>query len=335
MGSTYCPHLWNGLFVYNNGDVFNCCLSKPGRIGNIHHATLREIAAMPSVQSFRRSSLSGELGCYEACSFVKKFIPKEKRPTTTEVEYSELRKLDLKFGERCNIACVMCHQAARVPPSTSVLDPEVLIQNIDTEPFHDIILQGGETLFIPECLEYMDHLENLGKRYTILTNGLLIDDDMACRLAENANRVIISINAATKTTHELVNAGSRFDRVLENIERLRRARERGRSELKIIGRMTITVHSVHEIPLFIERFGSFGFDYVNFGYDKATVPQMLTTNPDLAQRVREGVKRALLSTDLEMVDTLRLIYLGLAEEEMLLSSFFNSFHEMIGGVTAR
>ncbi len=329
MDTTFCPHLWRAFAIRPNGDVFNCCLSKPAQIGNIYRDDLRTLSKSQTVVDARKRSLAGTLECYNVCNFVKKDIPPEKIPTHLDVKYNDLKRLDLMFGEACNIACIMCKQAAKVDKSQDVLDTSVLIEHIDIGPLQDIALQGGEPLFIPECIQYMDYLEDMDKGYTILTNGLLIDEAMTERLVHRANRVIVSINAATKATHDYVNAGSRFERVLGNLRRLQSERERAGTNLTIIGRMTITTASLHEIPLFIRKFPEFGIDYINFGYDKATVPQYLGKDPGLFGDLRKQTIQALKESNLELIDTLRLIYLGLVPSEMFDSEFFGAFHEDI------
>lgn len=329
MDTAFCPHLWRAFAIRNNGDVFNCCLSKPVRIGNIYKDDLKTFSKLQIVIEARKRSLTGTLECYNGCNFIKKDIPPEKIPTHINVKYSDLKRLDLMFGEACNIACIMCKQAAKVNKSQDVLDTSVLIEHIDVEPFQDIALQGGEPLFIPECLQYMDYLEDVGKGYTILTNGLLIDEAMTERLVHHANRVIVSINAATKTTHDHINVGSRFEHVISNLRRLRNERDRAGTNLKIIGRMTITTASLHEIPLFIKKFQEFGADYINFGYDKATVPQYLSENPEFFSDLRKKTIEALKESNLELIDTLKLIYLGLVPSKMFDSKYFGAFHEDI------
>ena len=329
MDTNFCPHLWRNLAIRNNGDVYSCCLSKPVRIGNIYTNDLRTLSLSQSVIDARSRSLNCTLECYNACNFIKKDIPQEKIPAHINVDYSNLKRLDLMFGEGCNIACIMCKQANKINKSQDVLDTSVLIEQIDVKPFQDIALQGGEPLFIPECLQYMDYLEDVGKGYTLLTNGLLVDEVMTERLVHHANRVIVSINAATKATHEYVNVGSRFEHVIRNLRRLQNERDKVGTNLRIIGRMTITTASLNEIPLFIEKFPEYGVDYINFGYDKATVPQYLTKEPVFFSDLRKETIRTLKKSNLELIDTLRLIYLGLVPSKMLDSKFFRAYHEDI------
>lgn len=311
MKSTFCPHLWDGFTIIRTGDVFSCCHIKPARSGNINRTRLVDLVNVPEIIEHRTKSLKGELWCYGECNFIRKSMDAATIPACVEVDYLKLKRLDLVFGDKCNISCIMCKQAARRPRRPEVLDPRILIKMIDITPFEGVILQGGEPSFISECLAYMDHLENAGKGYTILTNGLLIDDSMAERLSRHANRVIVSVNAATRGTHEKVNRGSKFDRVIENIQRLRTARQRNRGNVAIIGRMTLTVLALHEIPLFIRKYREFGFDSINFGYDKATVPGYLASNKDFKNRLRSEIVAALEVADTSTIDTLRLEQLDL------------------------
>jgi MoaA/NifB/PqqE/SkfB family radical SAM enzyme len=157
----------------------------------------------------------------------------------------------------------------------------------------------------------MSYLERVGRKYTVLTNGLLIDNTMADRLALHARVVSISLNGATKETHEAVNRGSRFERVLANIARLHSSRERLGAGMVISGRMTITPENIHEIPMFLRNFGELGFDRINFGFVKETVPRFLAAHPDLWSRLSMQTAEAWSEGRTEAVDNLRLRQLGL------------------------
>jgi MoaA/NifB/PqqE/SkfB family radical SAM enzyme len=187
----------------------------------------------------------------------------------------------------------------------------MLIQNIDVSPFTDIVIQGGEPLYIPECIRYLNYLESVGKKYTLLTNGLLIDYEIADKLSKGAKRVTISLNAASREIHELVNRGSRWTKILDNIQLLTEARKRNGTDLEVWGRMTITNYSLHEVSKFLREWQSFGFDHINFGYDRETVPALLDANPEFKAQLRKEVMNELANLDPSNVDALRLRQLGL------------------------
>lgn len=308
---TYCPQVWDGFYINRHGDVYPCCVQKPRAVGNIIEHSLREILNGPLMIRARETSLNGTLPCYSDCTLLDKENLVRYDPISMLADYSLVKRLHVSFGEACNIKCEMCSHPIRHAKNPIFLDPEVVIRNVDIGPIRDFVIQGGEPLYISQCLDYMKYLEDNGKKYTILTNGLLIDESMAERLATNAKAVSISLNGATKETHERVNGGSDFGKVLSNITRLRRFREDLGTRLIIYGRMTITPDNVHEVPLFIATYTKLGFDRINFGFVRKTISKYLSAHPEPFNGLRREVASALSTVDLFSVDTLRLKQLGL------------------------
>lgn len=305
-----CSILWNGFAIDCTGKVFSCCHMKPPELGNIYETPLKELANSPAVLETRKASLAGKLKCLPSCNLInyeKQLID----PADEFVDYQNMNYLHLNFGHYCNIRCDMCKIQTHFDNNKSKLDPKVLKENIDLSPFKEIVIQGGEPLFISECREYLDYLGQIGMKYVLLTNGLLIDDDTALQLAKDAERVVISINAATKQTHELVNRGSNFDQVKSNIQSIKRAREEQETNMVLNGRMTLTTHALHEIPLFIQSYKELGFDTINFGFDKATVPSYLTANLDFNAQLFKDIMEALQFAELTDINLLRLEQLDL------------------------
>lgn len=313
---TYCPQLWDGCYINRVGDVFACCHLSPLSYGNIHQSTLREIVNRPEAVQARLASLTGHLGCYGPCNLFDKGSTWPSGREEGLIDYQALRRLHISFGEACNIRCVMCDHPQRHAKSPLLLDPQVIIKNVDLSPFTTVMIQGGEPLYLKQCLDFMSYLESISKGYTLLTNGLLVDEAMAERLALHAKSVNVSLNGATKRGHELVNRGSRFDRVIENVRLIRRARETLGSHVALVGHMTITTSNILEIPLFIRSFRALGFDRVNFGYVKETVPTYLAAHPDSTARLRQETAFAIGGEDIRNVDTLRLRMLGLWGPEL-------------------
>lgn len=308
--SEYCYHLWKTVTIDHKGDIYHCCKIKPLNLGSIYKNKLCAVLNGNEIRELRDNSLHSELPCYKSCNLIDK--TDSITVDNTEVcQYSNLTDLYLDFGMKCNISCIMCKQRERYKTDKRGLTSDILIRNIDFTPFQNIYLQGGEPLFIDECLKIMDYLSSIGKRYSILTNGILIDDKMAKRLAQEAALVSISLNAATKETHETVNSGSVWETVLENLVLLRKYRDEFGSTLSINGRMTITVNSLTEIPEFIQSFKRFGFDTANFGFDLATVPKYLETHHELKNALSAQITEVLHDTNPNEIDTLRLKQLGL------------------------
>ncbi|MCY3414705.1 MAG: radical SAM protein [Candidatus Heimdallarchaeota archaeon] len=310
MGSTYCPYLWKGIAIDQHMKVYSCCLIKPGLIGDLSIDTFDDIINGEKIKYYRRESLSGTLHCYSDCNLINKI---EKRSVNSlHVDAKEISFIHIHFGNKCNIQCIMCDHPAKYKNEPVILDHQVLIDKVDFSNFRDIIIQGGEPLSIREGRDFIIFLVQNKYKFTLLSNGLLINNSIAKNIALGADKIIISLNAATPDTHEKVNVGSDFEKVLDNIQLLRNYRNEFSSSLIIIGRMTITVPAVEEISLFIKNYSNFGFDEINFGYVRETVPQYLDENPEIKSKLIEQIARVLSNIeDLTKIDFLRLIQLGL------------------------
>jgi radical SAM protein with 4Fe4S-binding SPASM domain len=305
---TYCPLLWGEVYIDAKGDVYSCCHKKPSALGNIYQEKLHDICNNETIQQWRQKSLDGKLECFEQCTIIDK--EKERNaPRKKSFNYlKDLRKLKIEFGELCNIHCVMCWQDHK---SKLVLDYKKLIENINLEPFEDIDIQGGEPLAIANAKAYYEYVASQNKRLIFMTNGLLINHEWAEKIVLHSSYIHISLNAATAKTHEIVNKGSQWNTVLKNIAKLKEAREKCGSSMKIIGHMTIVLENVHEIPLFINHFKEFGVDQIDFGYDK-NVPGYLKGNPFFKIALKRDIYRAYRMTpDSSLIDLKRLKMLGL------------------------
>jgi MoaA/NifB/PqqE/SkfB family radical SAM enzyme len=216
----------------------------------------------------------------------------------------------LTWGELCNIACIMCDQDHR---SRTALERATLERNVDWARVEDCELQGGEILAMREARAFYLWLTARGTRTSLITNGLLVDDEWAEHLARGARWVQVSVNASTKATHELVNHGSKFERVLGGLGRLVDTRRRLASDVAIVYKFTIVTANVHEIADAIGLAESLGCDEIAFGYD-APVPAYLAERPDLARALRQRLAGLLAAPRRIAVERTRLRYLGLLDD---------------------
>jgi len=256
----------------------------------------------------RKDSLKGKLKCYKNCRLLKKDKIKPDLDKKTKAEYGKMKILRMLFSEKCNLNCVMCHQNS---DAKQVLSMDVMKKNIDLRPFESIDSQGGESLFIKEANQFFDHATSQGKRINLITNCTLVNDIWAEKIARHSGFVHISLNASKKETHETINRGSNWEKVLENIQKIKKAKEELGTDLNIIGHMTILLRNMDELPDFIKNYEKFGFDTINFGYTRS-VQFYMKANP--LKRKALGKKVKAVIADLKHpknVDALRLELLGL------------------------
>jgi MoaA/NifB/PqqE/SkfB family radical SAM enzyme len=203
------------------------------------------------------------LECFKDCTLLRK--EKTAHPKNTIfINYNDLKRLKILFGEACNINCVMCWQNHK---SKEFLNYDKLIANVDIKPFDSIEIQGGEPLFIESAKRFFDYAALKNKKVSFLTNGTLINQEWAEKIAIHSSFLYFSLNAATKKIHESINFGSKWEVVLKNIKKVGEARERYQTPVKIIGHMTIVIENLGDIPLFIKKYREIGFDSIQFGYD--------------------------------------------------------------------
>ncbi len=308
--STWCPRLWDEVYIDQKGRVFSCCHNKPAVLGSILELPLDQIVNGAAIRGHRRRALQGRLSCYRHCTLLSPAERAAEPPggIGDEIAYADLKRLKVLFGEACNIDCIMCWQDSS---SREVIDLEALTARVDLTPFESVEIQGGEPLFIPEAKTYFDHVAAAGIPISFLTNGTIMTEEWAAKIARHSEFVYISLNAATPATHELINRGSEWTRVMRSLERLHSARAAAGSGIEIRAHMTIVRQNIHEVPAFIAGFGELGFDAADFGFDLRLRP-WLALHPRLRSRLRAEIATALAKLDdRAAVDTSRLEILRL------------------------
>lgn len=305
---TYCPRLWREIFIDEEGYAYSCCHLKPEKLGSIYETPLKEIWNGEKLRRLRGESLNGQLKCFKGCNLLEEHEFEEKREVDTEVPYEKLKRLKILFGEACNIECIMCWQDSK---KRLCLDPAALMKQVDLSPVESIEIQGGEPMFMPQVREFFDYAAEQGKKVSFLTNGTIMNEEWAEKIAKHSVFIHFSINAATAETHELVNKGSRWEKVMKHIGMIKAVKERTGGDCRVCGHFTIIPENVHEVPAFIEKFSSFGFEEIDFGYDYK-FPFYLKLHPKKKRQIKEEIQSAYEKCpDKDAVRTLRLEILGL------------------------
>jgi MoaA/NifB/PqqE/SkfB family radical SAM enzyme len=310
--------LWRVVFIDMKGDVYPCCHRKTGKIGNIYLQNIKDMYNNDIIQDLRRKSLNGQLECFFGCNLFNQEIFNmrtsldrrriESMDNPLIADLNAMNVLQVLFGTRCNIHCIMCGQNHENEES---LDREALIKAIHNLSFKMTLIIGGEPLAIPNAKLFFDQAASLNLNPAFSTNGSLIDEEWAKKIALYSPVLTISINAATKKTHEFINRGSRWESVIHGIRRVCEARERYHTHVRILGHMTILPANINEIALFVRIFQLLGFDAIEFGFDES-VPEYLRQHPIrtfiLRLQIRKSIKA---SKDPAIINTNRLKCLGL------------------------
>jgi radical SAM protein with 4Fe4S-binding SPASM domain len=126
----------------------------------------------------------------------------------------------------CNLKCVHCYanaDASAAPNELSFEEGCRLLDELKAFGVPAVLFSGGEPLVRPDTLELIAYARQIGLPCTLSTNGLLIDETVADRLAELGVKYVgISLDGIGKTHDKLRGQRGAFDETLEAIRRCQR-----------------------------------------------------------------------------------------------------------------
>jgi MoaA/NifB/PqqE/SkfB family radical SAM enzyme len=199
---------------------------------------------------------------------------------------SKPRRLAVILTTKCNLWCIMC-------PLTDFRKTHNFEQTIPYESFKKIITlfpylesidwQGGEVFLV----DYFKELFLIAASYsqiqhTIITNGLLIDDEWAKLLVQNNVKILFSIDSIIEETYEKIRKYARFKDLIYNINRLNEYRLKFNSKIFYELNAVIMRSNYNQIELFPDFCKKYGFSQLRFDYLRHNVAQEedIFTNPD-------------------------------------------------------
>jgi MoaA/NifB/PqqE/SkfB family radical SAM enzyme len=122
------------------------------------------------------------------------------------------------------------------------------------EPGFEFHLSGGEPLLTEGVMDLVDFIAGQGYKTNIVTNGFLIDEPMARRIAHSQlGTLTLSLDGITAETHDFLRGmkGSHA-RIMQAVEHLDRFRPRAGSGPKISILTVIMGRNLEEIPGLVE-----------------------------------------------------------------------------------
>ncbi|MEW6665085.1 MAG: SynChlorMet cassette radical SAM/SPASM protein ScmE [Thermodesulfobacteriota bacterium] len=133
---------------------------------------------------------------------------------------------DLAITSRCNLRCSYCSHFTSAGDVGEDLPKEEWLRffgELKECYVFSVALQGAEPFFRKDLPELIEGIVGNRMRYSILSNGTLIHEEMAAFLA-STNRcdgVQVSIDSAVPATHDAFRGQGSFSRAIRGIEALR------------------------------------------------------------------------------------------------------------------
>lgn len=146
----------------------------------------------------------------------------------------ELTSVNLEIGNFCNLFCKMCPVNNGMERKKGFMDIKLFKKIIDENPQFDFVLpfQWGEPLLHKNFFEMVNYAALKGTRTMITTNGTLLDDkNIKSLVTSGLSRITFSIDGYGDTHTKI--RGFDYYKLKENIVRLKEARDRTKSRLKI------------------------------------------------------------------------------------------------------
>jgi heme d1 biosynthesis radical SAM protein NirJ len=168
---------------------------------------------------------------------------------------------------RCNLACRHCYSISAdrdFPGELSTREIHAVMDDLWRFGVRVLILSGGEPLLRPDFFDIAHRAKAMGFYTALSTNGTLIDEPMAARIAQTGfDYVGISLDGLRETHDRFRRCEGAFDR---SLGALRLCRDAG---LKVGVRFTLTRDNARDLPALLalveaERIERFYFSHLNY-----------------------------------------------------------------------
>jgi len=302
-----CHYPFHFMQIFYDKVYFCCPDWTKFSIGNLREQSLAEIWNSSTARFIRQKMYRNEWEdiCNPCCPYIAAHRASGKRiPYASLEDYrvltpGQIRQIRSKHdfmehpptgfkidnSNTCNLDCLMCTRHANAD------DPE-LIQKTEAEiaPFLPtakvIYLTGnGEPLAIRHTREMIsgDYSFNPDLEFNLITNGLLLPKFWDRIQHQKFGDLMISVDAATKTTYEKIRRGGTWESLMKSLALVKCNRDRFRS---VTINMTVMRENYREIPTFIDLATAFGFS-ASFQRIRGTFDKQNIFDPAEREALRE------------------------------------------------
>ena len=145
----------------------------------------------------------------------------------------------------CNLECIHCYADARTRRfigELTTFEARTMIEDLAAMKVPALLISGGEPLARPDVLDLAEYATSLGVRVTFSTNGILIDERRAKRIADiGVAYVGISIDGNEERHDRMRSKAGAYKEAVRGIRNCRNA------GIRVGARFTVTQDNVNEI----------------------------------------------------------------------------------------
>jgi SynChlorMet cassette radical SAM/SPASM protein ScmE len=179
------------------------------------------------------------------------------------------RSVDIEITARCNLRCRYCYFFQNPAVDYRDLPTNVWLTFFDelgSLGVMNVTLAGGEPFIREDLPALLDGIVHNRMRFSLLSNGGLVTDEIAALLAEThrCDYVQVSVDGSCAETHDACRGRGSFKGAMRGIRILQRHR------VNVAVRVTIHRHNVNDLEniahLLLEEMGLSGFGTNSAGY---------------------------------------------------------------------
>jgi len=150
---------------------------------------------------------------------ISNYQPKEFRDINIPIT-STPYEVEIHLTLACNMRCIHCAYDAGEPLTNELKleDWQKVIAELEKLRVLRLIISGGEPFVFRNIRKLLNCMVSKRIRIDILTNGSLIDKDIARRLNSPNLSITVSLDGATKQTHENFRRVECFDKIINGIQ---------------------------------------------------------------------------------------------------------------------
>ncbi|WP_026883023.1 radical SAM/SPASM domain-containing protein [Clostridium akagii] len=159
----------------------------------------------------------------------------------------------INVTRNCNLNCKHCYADANNDKLVvnDTMDINTVKKAVDividcsTDKPAKVLLSGGEPFIRNDIIQILEYIHEKGGVPYVNTNSLLIREDQMDKLCKYEAELLVSLDGATKETHEFIRGKNTYDRTIEQVTKLKAH--------NVITKLSITIHKLNlcELEAFI------------------------------------------------------------------------------------
>jgi radical SAM protein with 4Fe4S-binding SPASM domain len=174
-------------------------------------------------------------------------------------------ELSVEITNACNTKCLMCPRK----------DMKRAVGHMDFSTFKGIVDQSagkvelihlhlfGEPLMHPELVKFINYTHDAGIDATLSTNCLLLDEEKAIQILNSKlDYIILAVDGVTEDTYQRARGNGQFSKVVENVERFLKLKQKINPDLYVIMQMIYMDDNKSEAKTFIKQWEKPGVNSV-------------------------------------------------------------------------